>query len=544
MQKKNKNTAEVLVECLEAHGVTHIFGVPGEENLAFLEAIRKSRIKFITTRHEQAAAFMAATFGRITGKLGVAMSTLGPGAANLITGVAYAQLGGMPLLVITGQKPIKKSKQGKFQIVDVVAMMKPVTKFSATIGKSEDLQSLTEKAITLALTERRGAVHLELPEDIAEEICKSDTIPSVKMEYTAADKNKIEEAIRIIENSKHPIVILGRGAGSVENKELISFFNKTKMPFITTQMGKGAHDENSELYIGTTALSKGDFVHQALEYADAIILIGHDVIEKPPVIFAEGSRKNIIHVNLFPSVAKDVYVPTFDVIGGIAKTISEFTEKIKANSGWDFSYFFQVRDALKKDISKHSESADFPLRPERIVADLNKVLPRGGALALDNGMYKLWIARNFLAKALNSVLLDNTLATMGAGLPSGMALKIIDQDRKVIVVAGDGGIMMSLGDLETAVRLKIDLVVLVLDDAGYGMIRWKQKDMNLPDFALSFNNPDFVKLAESFGAIGHKVVKADDLEIILRKSLGSKGVHVIACPINYEEANKYLGKIQ
>jgi acetolactate synthase-1/2/3 large subunit len=481
----------------------------------------------------------------MTGKVGVALSTLGPGATNLLTGVAYAQLGGFPLLVITGQKAIKKNKQGKFQIVDIVAMMKPITKFSATITSSKEVSSIVAEAISLAERERAGAVHLELPEDIASESCNADIKIVKKINYPVVDEKTINQAVLEIEKSKHPIAVLGRGANNKSiSKELELFIKKTGIPFIFTQMGKGAFDENSEFYIGTTALSAGDYVHQALNHADTIILIGHDVVEKPPFISDKNSGKKIIHINYFSSVAPEVYVPTHNVIGDISKTLSAFTDKIKINSAWDFSYFFKVRDMLKKDIAKFSQSSDFPLRPERIVSDINKIISKDDILALDNGMYKLWVARNFVTEKSNSILLDNTLATMGAGLPSGIALKIIFPDRKILVVAGDGGIMMSIGELETAVRLKLDLVVLVLDDSGFGMIRWKQKNMNLSSFGLSFNNPDFIRLAESFGAVGHKVEKIEDLALLLKKAFNSKGVHIITCPINYDEANKVLGTIK
>ena len=284
MAVKNKNTAEVLVECLEAEGVRYIFGVPGEENLTFLEAIRKSKIKFITTRHEQAAVFMAATVGRLTGKVGVALSTLGPGATNLLTGVAHAQLAGIPLLVITGQKPIKKSKQGQFQIIDVVKMMTPVTKYSATIISSDRMPSMVREAVKLALAERPGASHLELPEDIAEEICRAGSITPHKVRRPNADTKAIGLALEEIEKSRHPLVVLAAGGNrKLVRKQLHIFLNKTGIPFTSTQMGKGVEDESSPLYIGTTALSDGDYVHPALRRADLIIMIGHDISEKPPI---------------------------------------------------------------------------------------------------------------------------------------------------------------------------------------------------------------------------------------------------------------------
>lgn len=546
MKKKTKikNTAEVFVECLEAEGVSYIFGVPGEENLIFLEAVRNSKITFITTRHEQAAVFMAATIGRLTGKVGVALSTLGPGATNLFTGVAHAQLAGMPLLVITGQKPIKKSKQGQFQIIDVVKMMTPVTKYSATIISSDKMPSMVREAIKLALAERPGAVHLELPEDIAEEKCEAKIIIPYKIRRPNADTKAIAEALKEIEKSKHPLIVLAAGGNrKLVRKQLKVFLDKTGIPFVSTQMGKGVEDESSLLYIGTTALSDGDYVHNALRYADLIIMIGHDISEKPPIVL-NGENCKVIHINFSPAEVDDVYIPTHEVIGDISNTLWSFAEKIKINPSWDFNYFFKVRDILKKDIAKFAESSEFPLRPERVTSDISKLFPKDGILALDNGMYKIWVARNFTCKEQNSLLLDNALATMGAGLPSGIAAKMLYPEKRVLVVSGDGGIMMSIAEIETAVRLQIDLVILILNDFGFGMIRWKQKNMKLAHFGLSFNNPDFVMLAKSFGAIGYNVSHAKDLALVLKKALNSKGVQVINCPISYDAANIALGLIK
>jgi len=544
MNERVTNAAEVFVACLAAEGIEYIFGVPGEENLVFLEAVRNSSITFITTRHEQAAVFMAATFGRLTGNTGVALSTLGPGATNLLTGVAYAQLAGIPLLVITGQKPIKKSKQGKFQIINVVEMMKPVTKYTETIISNDKIPSMTRHAISLSESERPGAVHLELPEDIAEEVCTAMPIIPYKVRRPIADSKAIDQALVDIENSKHPIIIVASGGNrKLVRKQLKIFLEKTGIPFVSTQMGKGVEDERNDLYIGTTALSGGDYVHQALRNADLVIMIGHDISEKPPIILTIEHCK-VIHINFYPAVIDDIYTPTREVVGDISYTLWSLSENIKINKNWDFKYFFKVRDVLKKDIEKFALSTDFPLRPERIVRDINAVVSRDGMLALDNGMYKIWIARNYITSEQNGVLLDNALATMGAGLPSGIAAKMLYPQKKVLVVAGDGGIMMSIAELETAVRLGINLVVLILDDSGFGMIRWKQKDMNLKEFGLSFNNPDFVKLAESFGAVGHKVTEASMLEDTLRNAFDSKGLHVIVCPVNYDKANECLDNIK
>ena len=425
---------------------------------------------------------------------------------RIFTGVAHANLAGIPLLVITGQKPIKKSKQGQFQIIDVVKMMTPVTKYSATIVSSDRMPSMVREAVKLSLAERPGAVHLELPEDIAEEVCEAEPIIPYVVRRPIADDKAIEIAIKEIEKSKYPLIVLAAGGNrKLVRKQLKIFLDKTDIPFVSTQMGKGVEDESSPLYIGTTALSDEDYVHQALRHADLIIMIGHDISEKPPITL-NGNNKNgkckVIHLNFNPAEIDDVYIPTYEVVGDISHTLWSFTEKIKINSSWDFSYFFKVRDIIKKNIAEFADSPKFPLRPERIVSDIGKTLQVEGILVLDNGMYKIWTARNFICKEQNGIILDNALATMGAGLPSGIATKILYPEKKVLVVSGDGGMMMSIAELETAVRLKINLVVLILDDSGFGMIRWKQKDMNLLSFGLSFNNPDFVMLAKSFGAVG------------------------------------------
>ena len=543
MNTKGKNAVQLFVECLEKEGVNYIFGVPGEENLAFLDAIRTSSIKFIVTRNEQAAVFMAATFGRLTGHIGVALSTLGPGATNLVTGVAYAKLGGMPILVITGQKPIRKSKQGKFQIINVVRMMEPLVKYTATIESADRIPSMVRQAVKLAEAEHPGAVHLELPEDIADEAVDENLKPIVSEKVRRPDSNlkAIEEAVDLIEKSKSPIILVSSGSNrKLIRRQLKYFIEKTNIPFVTTQMGKGVEDERSELYIGTTALSNGDFVHKALEHADVIIILGHDISEKPPIILTRETHK-VIHINFSPADIDAVYVPTLELVGDISYSLWMLTEKISKKDTWDFNYFFKVRDALQKNISLHAKDNSFPIKPERLVHDVSEVLPKDGVLSLDNGMYKIWFARNYKAIEQNSLLLDNALATMGAGLSVGIASKILEPKKKVLVIAGDGGIMMNIGEIETAVRLGIDLVVLILNDSGFGMIRWKQEAMHMENFSLNFNNPDFVKLAESFGAVGYRVKNTEEFSEILKNALNSKGVHIIDLPIDYKDNLKSLG---
>ena len=543
--EKNKkitlNAAELLVKCLEAEKVKYIFGVPGEENLIFLEALRTSKIKMIITRNEQAAVFMAATIGRLTGKIGVALSTLGPGATNLLTGVAYAELGAMPLLVITGQKPIRKSKQGLFQIINIVHMMNPVTKYSATINSADRVSSMFREAVKIAEEERPGAVHLELPEDIAAEETIDLPINPQKVRRPNPDEKAINIAVNAIESAKHPIVLIASGANrKLIHKQLEIFFEHTKIPFITTQMGKGVLDEESNLYLGTTALSSGDFVHKILEKSDLIIMIGHDITEKPPLIFTSEKQK-LLHINFSSAIVDDVYIPNYEVVGDISNALWQINNKITIQK-WDFSHFMKINKIAKNSIRKEAQNDSFPVLPERVVADVQKVMPKEGILSLDNGMYKIWFARNYIAHEQNALILDNAFATMGAGLSAGIATKLLNPHKKVLIIAGDGGFMMNIGELETAIRLKLNLTILVLNNSGFGMIKWKQKDMNFKNFGLDFENPDFIKLAESFGAKGYRIKKASELTPVLEKTLNSKGIHIIECPIDYSKTNDALGK--
>ena len=335
--------------------------------------------------------------------------------------------------------------------------------------------------------------------------------------------------------------MIGAGANrKLIRKQLRNFVEKTNIPFISTQMGKGVEDESDSRYIGTAALSDNDFVHKALEHADLIIMVGHDIAEKPPII--DGGEQKIVHINFSPAEIDDVYTPDFEVVGDISYALWAATERVNLKD-WDFSKFYEIKDKLVENIAYKADSDDFPIKPQRFVASLRKILPTDAIISLDNGMYKLWLARNYPAYDQNTVLLDNALATMGAGLGVGMAAKMLQPDKKVVVVAGDGGFLMNIADLETAVRLKLDLTVVVLNDNGYGMIKWKQKSMNLKDYGLNFSNPDFEKLAGSFGATGHgkKIKSVADFEDCLKNSIQAKGVHIIELPIDYSENNTYFG---
>lgn len=532
--------SDLFIKALEAEGVEYLFAIPGEENLDLLESLRHSNIRLIVTRHEQGAGFMAATYGRLTGKAGVCLATLGPGATNFVTAAAYAQLGAMPMVMITGQKPIKSSKQGQFQIIDVVDMMRPLTKFTRQIVSGDSVPSRVREAFRLAQEERPGATHLELPEDIAREDSNMSVLhPSMARRPTAEDK-AVHAAAEAIRQARRPLLLVGAGANrKLTCKMLRQFVDKLGIPVVTTQMGKGVIDETDPHFIGNTALSDGDFVHRAIHAADLIINLGHDVVEKPPFFMRPGGAK-VVHVNFNSAQVDPVYFPQIELVGDIANSLWQLKESLVAQPHWDFSDFQRIRDALKSHIAEDADSDSFPIKPQRLVRDVRRVMPENGIIALDNGMYKIWFARNYPAYLPNTVLLDNALASMGAGLPSAMAARLVYPDRPVLAICGDGGFMMNSQELETAVRLKMNLVVLILRDDGYGMIKWKQAQMKFDDYGLDFGNPDFVAYARAYGAQGHRVEQTDQLVPLIEKSIAAGGVHVIDVPVDYQDNDRIL----
>ena len=533
--------SDLLISCLEEEGVEYVFGVPGEENLDFLDSLSRSKkIKLILTRHEQGAGFMAATYGRHTGKAGVCLATLGPGATNLVTAAAYAQLGGMPMLMITGQKPIKSSKQGRFQILDVVDMMLPITKYTHQLASADNIPSRVREAFRLAEEEKPGAVHLELPEDIADEHTNSSPLSRSMVRRPVAEFKSVKEAVKLLEKGISPLLVIGAGANrTMTSRMLMQFIEKTNIPFVTTQLGKGVVDELHPGFLGCAALSKGDFVHRGIEAADVIVNVGHDVIEKPPFFMEKDSAK-VIHVSTKSAEVDPVYFPHVEVIGDIANAIWQMKEEIIPQGHWKFDKLHSYHQAELAHTISIEEDKRFPIFPPFLVSLIRQAMPSNGIIALDNGVYKIWFARNYPGNMPNTVLLDNALATMGAGLPSAMASAMLYPDRKVIAICGDGGFMMNSQEMETAVRLKLNMVVLILNDSSYGMIRWKQANMGFNDWGLEFGNPDFVKYAESYGAIGHRVESADSLKSTIDKSLNTPGVHLIDCPVDYSENDKIL----
>ncbi|WP_226583332.1 acetolactate synthase large subunit [Acuticoccus sediminis] len=533
--------SDLFVAALENEGVDRIFGVPGEENLDVLESLRTSRIEVILTRHEQAAAFMAATHGRLTGRPGVCLATLGPGALNLSTGAAYAHLGAMPMILVTGQKAVMSAKQARFQIVDIVASMKPLTKMTRQIVSAAAIPATVRDAFRIAMEERPGPVHLELPEDVAAaDVENACLIPVHTLEQPVAGATALDRVVEAILAAKRPLVMVGAAGNRPSLVEALSeFITRTRLPFFNTQMGKGAVTGGSNLYMGTAALSEGDYVHEAVARADLIVAIGHDTVEKPPFLMKSAGGPKVIHVGYQSATVEEVYHPDIELIGDIGATVAALGERLEGRLSADEG-MLELRQRILARINDRAEEDRFPVTPQRLVHDVRQVMPDDGIVCLDNGMYKIWFARNYRTHVANTLLLDNALATMGAGLPSAMMASMLHPERRVMAVCGDGGFMMNSQEMETAVRRGLNLVVVVLNDSAYGMIRWKQAVDGFPDFGMSFGNPDFVRYAEAYGAKGSRVSAVEDLVPTLEAAFAGGGVHLVEVPIDYSENTRVL----
>jgi acetolactate synthase I/II/III large subunit len=532
--------SDLFVKCLEEEGVEYIFAVPGEENLDLLESLRTSKIKVIVNRHEQAAAFMAATYGRLTGKAGVCMSTLGPGATNLVTGIAHAQLGGMPLVAITGQKGIRENWQANFQVLDIVNMMKPLTKRAIQLPGPKNIPMEIREAFKIATTERQGACHIELPEDVASENIENlKPLIAGKIRRPIPDTKGRKEAAKLVQEAKTIIVIVSSRAQRNRVRDALKeLCDATNLYVIHTQLGKGVLPGDHKNCLHSFGIHKHDYVNCMVDRADLIITIGYSTSEHPPSVWNKDINKNILHIDFNPAKTDSYYNPKYELIGDISSSIKMLTKELK-----DFTYNGDYEAKKRKELEEKlfvegSDDSSFPLKPRKIVADCRKVLDKDDIICLDNGIYKMWFSRHYKTYNIGTFLLDNTLATMGAGMPSAMAAKLVNPNKKVLAVVGDGGFMMNSQELETAVRLGLNIVVLILNDNAYGFIKWKQRHFGFKDFALDYTNPDFVKYAESYGAKGFKIEKNGELFSVLQKAFLEKGPVIIECPVDYSENSK------
>jgi len=537
--------SDLFVAQLEEEGVEYIFGLPGEENLDLLESLRTSRIKLIVTRHEQAAAFMAATYGRLTGKPGVCFSTLGPGATNLVTGVAQAQLIGAPLISISGQKALTDNWQARFQLVNTVRMMEPLCKKAVSITDPGMIPTVIRNALKHAEADRPGAIHIELPEDIAEEETEATVQKrsEIKIPYPAPEA--VKRAAAMICEAKNPLIIVSSGANrKAITEELENFVERTGIYLVHTQMGKGVVPDDCSYSLFAIGIHARDYVNCGIDGADLIITIGYDIVEYPPYLWNSTLDKQIINIDFVEFVPDRYFNPTVEIIGDIASSIRELAASIPEKR--EFPIFEHTRNFIEEKINAAARKS-YPPIPQAVVQSVRKVLGREDIITLDNGIYKLWFARLYKTYAPNTVLLDNALATMGAGLPSGITAKLLHPERRVLAICGDGGFMMNCQELETAIRYKIPIVVLILNDNGFGFIKWKQKQMHFEDFGLDYGNPDFSLFARSFGAVGIRIKEDDDLAEVLEKAFALNKVAVIECPIdysvNYETFSIELGKL-
>ena len=537
--------SDLFVAQLEEEGVEYIFGLPGEENLDLLESLRTSRIKLIITRHEQAAAFMAATYGRLTGKPGVCFSTLGPGATNLVTGVAQAQLIGAPLISISGQKSLTDNWQARFQLVNTVRMMEPLCKKAVSITDPGMIPTVIRNAFKHAEADRPGAIHIELPEDVAEEETEATVQKRSEIKIPYPDPEAVKRAATMICEAKNPLIIVSSGANrKAITEELENFVEQTGIYLVHTQMGKGVVPDDCSYSLFATGIHARDYVNCGIDGADLIITIGYDIVEYPPYLWNGTLDKQIINIDFVESVPDRYFNPTVEVIGDIASSIRELAASIPEKR--EFPIFEHTRNFIEEKINAVARKS-YPPVPQAVVKSVRKALGREDIITLDNGIYKLWFARLYKTYAPNTVLLDNALATMGAGLPSGITAKLLHPERRVLAICGDGGFMMNCQELETAIRYGIPVVVLILNDNGFGFIKWKQKKMHFEDFGLDYGNPDFSLFARSFGAVGIRIKEDDDLAEVLEKAFALNKVAVIECPIdysvNYETFSIELGKL-
>jgi len=552
---------DVLVACLEAERIEWIFGIPGEENLDFLQSLAQSHrkeggatMRLVVTRHEQAAGFMAATVGRLTGHPAACLSTLGPGATNFSTALAYSRLGGFPLLCLTGQKPIRHSKQGAFQILDICGHFNELVKFTKSIEDPDLIPSLVRNAVLQAREEKPGPVHMELAEDIAALSVSKEAgfvfpaptrTPIARGRRPLVEPKCIEHAVTLIHAAKRPLICIAAGANRKNTHHAMEvLMRKTGLMVVCTQMGKGVVHEDNLGYIGCTALSDKDLVHVAINTADLILNVGHDISEKPPFIMNHNRPPLVIHAHFTRPLVDPVYFPHLVLVGDINDCLWQLATRIRPQPHWDFNPFQMVRAATERIVwnSPYAKSDAFPMTVQRVVSDVREVMPADGIVSLDNGMYKIWFARQYRSMMGNTLLLDNALATMGAGLPSCMAAKLVHPDRVSIAVCGDGGFMMNSQEIETALRLNQHIVVVVLNNNAYGMIAWKAHQMGMDDFGLEYGNPDFAAYARAYGAIGHSIKSCAEFVPTLRKAITEHGVHIIDLPISYETSDKALAE--
>lgn len=536
------NTAELLVRCLENEGVRYIFGLPGEENMDVLEALTHSSIQFITTRHEQGAAFMADIYGRLTGQAGVCLSTLGPGATNLMTGVADANLDGAPLVAITGQVGTDRMHIESHQYLDLVAMFAPVTKWNAQIVRPSITPEIVRKAFKVAQSEKPGAVHIDLPENIAEMAVEGTPLSKGGLEKTYASFQSIDRAATLIKAAQNPLILAGNGVIRAQASEaLTKLATQLQIPVVNTFMGKGAIPYTHPLSLWAVGLQQRDFISCGFDRSDLVLAIGYDLIEYSPKKWNVDSRIPIIHIAAMAAETDSSYIPQVEVVGDISDSLTEILQRVGSREQPP-AFTQGVRDDIHADYAQYAQDESFPVKPQKIIYDLRQVMGSEDILISDVGAHKMWIARHYHCDRPNTCLISNGFAAMGIAIPGAIAAKLVYPDRQIIAVTGDGGFMMNCQELETALRVGTPFVTLIFNDGGYGLIEWKQQNHYGHSSYIKFGNPDFVKLAESMGLKGYRVTSAQALISTLNLALAQSVPAVIDCPVDYRENLRFTQK--
>ncbi len=529
------NTAELLIQCLENEGVRYIFGLPGEENLQVLAALESSSIQFITTRHEQGAAFMADVYGRLTGQAGVCLSTLGPGATNLMTGVADANLDGAPLVAITGQVGTDRMHIESHQYLDLVAMFGPVTKWNSQIVRPSITPEVVRRAFKRAETEKPGAVHIDLPENIAAMPVTGKPLKRDTKEKTYASYHSVNEAAAVISRATNPLILVGNGAIRASASEaLTEFATQLNIPVANTFMGKGVIPYTHPLALWTVGLQQRDYISCGFDRTDLVIAVGYDLIEYSPKRWNPDGSIPIVHIGSSPAEVDSSYIPVVEVVGDIPDALTEILRRADRQGKPD-PYAIGLRADIRADYEQYSQDDSFPLRPQKLIYDLRQVMGPEDIAISDVGAHKMWMARHYHCDRPNTCIISNGFAAMGIAIPGAIAAKLIYPDRKVVAVTGDGGFMMNCQELETALRVGTPFVTLIFNDGGYGLIEWKQQNQFKRSAFVHFSNPDFVKFAESMGLKGYRVEAASDLIPMLKDALAQEVPAVIDIPVDYRE---------
>ncbi|MFW2487197.1 acetolactate synthase large subunit [Clostridium chromiireducens] len=530
------NTAQLLVKCLEEEGVKYIFGIPGEENLEVMNAIYDSTIEFITTRHEQGAAFMADIYGRLTGKAGVCLATLGPGATNLVTGVADAHSDGAPLVAITGQVGTERMHITSHQFLDLCKMFEPITKKTKMIVRPNTVNEIVRIAFKYAESEKPGACHIDLPVNIAKMPVDSWEKPLLKKVQPKefAELETIEEAAAEIFKAKNPVILAGSSAVRAQaSEELTKFATELKIPVIVTMMSKGIIPCNNPYFISTIGIPQKDYVNKVIENADLVIAVGYDIVEYAPAKWNPNGSIEIIHIDSSQAHINKLYQPKVEVVGDISDSLLKVALRTSRKN--EPVCALGIKEEIEKEHESYSGDLSFPMKPQKILNDVRKVMGPDDIIVSDVGAHKMWIARHYNCYKPNTCIISNGFATMGIGVPGAIAAKLINPDKKVLTITGDGGFMMNSQEIETAIRIGTPFVTLVFNDNNYGLIKWKQEEQYGKSCYVEFTNPDFVKLAEGMNAKGYRIEKAEDLIPTLEEAFKQTVPVIIDCPVDYDE---------